>query len=60
MVALFFFVSQTYMDNILDLWGMKHATPVATWVATIAKTLTDAPLSAEECSVYRSAVGKLL
>ena len=40
---------------------MKNAKPVATTgSATIVKTVSDTPLSPEEHSVYRTAVGKLL
>ena len=54
-------MSQTYVDTILDLYGMKNAKPVATTGSvTIAKTVADTPLSPEEHSVYRTAVGKLL
>ena len=54
-------VSQTYIDSILDLYGMKNAKQVATTGSvTIAKTVSDTPLSPEEHSVYRTAVGKLL
>ena len=49
------------LDTILDLYGMKNAKPVATTGSvTIAKTVADTPLSPEEHSVYRTAVGKLL
>ena len=49
------------IDVILDLYGMKNAKPVATTgSATIVKTVSDTPLSPEEHSVYRTAVGKLL
>ena len=42
-------------------YGMKNAKPVATTGSvTIAKTVADTPLSPEEHSVYRTAVGKLL
>ena len=54
-------MSQTYVDTILDLYGMKNAKPVATTGSvTIAKTVADTPLSPEEHSVYTTAVGKLL
>ena len=40
---------------------MKNAKPVATTGSvTIVKTVSDTPLSPEEHSVYRTAVGKLL
>ena len=54
-------MSQTYIDAILDLYGMKNAKPVATTGSvTIVKTASDTPFSPEEHSVYRTAVGKLL
>ena len=54
-------MSQTYIDSILDLYGMKNAKQVATTGSvTIVKTVSDTPLSPEEHSVYRTAVGKLL
>ena len=54
-------MSQTYIDSILDLYGMKNAKQVATTGSvTIVKTVSDTPLSPEENSVYRTAVGKLL
>ena len=54
-------MSQTYIDAILDLYGVKNAKPVATTGSvTIVKTVSDTPLSPEEHSVYRTAVGKLL
>ena len=53
--------SQTHIDSTLDLPGMKNAEPPATtWATTIVKTVPDMPLSSEEHSVYRTAVGKLL
>ena len=53
--------SNVYIDAILGLCGMKNAKPVATTgSATIVKTVSDTPLSPEEHSVYRTAVGKLL
>ena len=54
-------VSQTYIDAMLDLYGMKNAKPVATTGSvTIVQTVSDTPSSPEEHSVYRTAVGKLL
>ena len=54
-------VSQTYIDSILDLYGMKNAKQVATTGSvTVVKNVSDAPLSPEEHSMYRTAVGKLL
>ncbi|OLP82440.1 Retrovirus-related Pol polyprotein from transposon TNT 1-94 [Symbiodinium microadriaticum] len=54
-------VSQNYIDAILDLYAMQNAKPVATTGSvTIAKTVPDTPLSPEEHSLYRTAVGKLL
>ena len=55
-------MSQTYIVNsILDLYGMKNAKQVATTGSvTIVNTASDTPLSPEEHSVYRTAVGKLL
>ena len=42
-------MSQTYIDAILDLYGMQNAKPVATTGSvTIAKTVSDTPLSPEE------------
>eukprot|EP00439_Symbiodinium_sp_Y106_P065433 s532_g10.t1 len=49
-------ISQTYIDSILDLYGMKNAKQVA----TTGSVTTDTPLSPEEHSVHRTAVGKLL
>ena len=52
-------MSQTYIDAILDLYGVKNAKPVATTGSvTIVKTVSDTPLSPEEHSVYRTAVRK--
>ena len=54
-------MSQTYIDSILDLYGMKNAKQVApTGSVTIVKNVSDTPLSPEEHSAYRTAVGKLL
>ena len=54
-------MSQKYIETILDLYGMKDAKPVATTgTATFTKNVPDTPLSPEEHSVYRTAVGKLL
>ena len=39
---------------------MKSAKPVAKTGAATAKTVPDTPLSSEEHSAYRTAVGKLL
>ena len=53
--------SQAYIDSTLDLYGMKNAKQVATTGSvTIVKNVSDTPLSPEEHSVYRTAVGKLL
>ena len=54
-------MSQNYVDSILDLYGMQNAKPIATTGSvTIAKTVSDTPLSPKEHSLYRTAVGKLL
>ena len=54
-------MSQTYIDSVLDLYGMKNAKQVATTGSvTIVKNVSDTPLSPEEHSMYRTAVGKLL
>ena len=54
-------MSQKYIDTIVDLYGMKDAKPAATTgTVTINKNVPDTPLSPEEHSVYRTAVGKLL
>ena len=54
-------MSQTYIDSTLYLYGMKNAKQVATTGSvTIVKNVSDTPLSPEEHSVYRTAVGKLL
>ena len=51
-------MSQTYRDSILELYGMKNAKPVATTgTVTIVNTVPDTPLSPEEHSAYRIAVG---
>ena len=54
-------MSQNYIDAILDLYGMQNAKPVATTGSvTIAKTASDTPVSPEEHSLHRTAVGKVL
>ena len=51
----------TNIHWFLDLYGMKNAKQVATTGSvTIVKNVSDTPLSPEEHSLYRTAVGKLL
>ena len=47
-------MSQTDIDAILDLYGTQNAT---TGSVTIAKTVSDTPVSPEEHSVYRQCTG---
>ena len=50
-------MSQTYIDAILDLYGMKNAKPVATTGSvTIVKTVSDTPLSPEEDCGWKTAM----
>ena len=50
-------MSQTYIDAILDLYGTQNAKPATTGSVTIAKTVSDTPVSPEEHSVYRQCTG---